>query len=110
MPPTEPAPSIDTGDTVLHRPTGEQWIVAYVNGDRLSACGWPDTIVPLADCELVHKARPGQRMDILQMMATSTGHRADYAREVLAALDPDDFPLPPACPLRDGDEPCEACQ
>lgn len=28
-----------TADTVLHRPTGETWTVAYVHGDELCPCG-----------------------------------------------------------------------
>ena len=34
--------TIDTGDTVKHGPTGETWVVAYVQGDRLAWCGWPE--------------------------------------------------------------------
>lgn len=33
---------IDTGDTVKHKPTGEEWLVAGVKGDRLMWCGWPE--------------------------------------------------------------------
>lgn len=41
------------GDTVLHRPTGEEWIVAYAEGDYLAWAGWPNGLAKLADCDLV---------------------------------------------------------
>jgi hypothetical protein len=36
--------NIDTGDTVHHGPTGEDWLVAFVDGDKLSPLGWPETV------------------------------------------------------------------
>lgn len=42
-----------SGDTVLHRPSGERWLVAYVDGDHLSWYGWPEGLASVADCELV---------------------------------------------------------
>ena len=35
------ADEIDTADHVHHAPSGEDWVVAYVRGDRLAWCGWP---------------------------------------------------------------------
>lgn len=82
---SEAAPlAIDTGDHVLHRPSGETWVVAYVREGRLSACGWPDEVVPAADCELVKKADAEQRQEWLEALASNGGHRGDYARRVLA--------------------------
>lgn len=81
--PSTTPPAIDTGDFVLHRPTGEEWVVAYVRGDRLAACGWPDTLADLSDCELVKKATPEKRQEMLELLAASSGHRAAYAIEVL---------------------------
>ena len=52
---------IDTGDTVHHEPTGENWIVAFVDGDVLSPLGWPETVAKLADCTLLKKATPEDR-------------------------------------------------
>lgn len=75
--------TIDTGDFVFHRPTRETWIVAYVRGDALSYCGWPDGLARLADCLLVHKASQQERTDTLKTLAASSGHRAEYARRVL---------------------------
>ena len=76
--------SIDTGDEVLHRPTGETWLVAFVKGDRLAWCGWPAGTVPLGECRLVRKATRDERANLLQEMARTPGDfRGDYARERL---------------------------
>jgi hypothetical protein len=60
---------IDTADAVLHRPTGETWLVAFVDGDRLTPCGWPLSQAALADCELVRAATDEQRIGLLKQMA-----------------------------------------
>ena len=76
---------IDTGDTVHHTPTGEKWIVAYVRGDRLAWCGWPEGEAALSDCTLVKKETPERRDKLLREMAENTdGARGRYARAVLS--------------------------
>lgn len=52
---------IDTGDIVLHGPTGEEWVVKRVTGNRLEWCGWPPGSADLADCTLIKKATPEGR-------------------------------------------------
>ena len=77
---------IDTGDHVHHAPSGEDWVVAYVRGDRLAWCGWPEGEAALADCTLVKKAAPAERDKLLREMAAIEQHdrRASYARDRLA--------------------------
>lgn len=75
--------TIDTGDFVRHGPTGEEWVVAYVQGDRLAWCGWPEGEARLADCTLLQKASDEYRAKILNELAESTGARARYARHRL---------------------------
>ncbi len=41
------------GDTVKHRPSGETWCVAYVEGDYLAWYGWPPGEAKVSDCELI---------------------------------------------------------
>ena len=80
--------TIDTADSVLHGPTGETWVVAYVEGDRLAWCGWPEGEANLADCTLTKKATPGQRdMLLLQMAACTNDRRGRYARQRLGLND-----------------------
>ena len=55
---------IMAGDTVLHRPTGETWVVCGVNYEqgRLIPCGYPfPSMAWLEDCELLERRKtPGQ--------------------------------------------------
>ena len=76
---------IDTGDHVHHAPSGEDWVVAYVRGDRLAWCGWPEGEAALADCTLLKKATPAERDKLLREIANTTAvdRRATYARDRL---------------------------
>jgi hypothetical protein len=78
---TDPV-TIDTGDTVFHRPTGETWTVAYVRDDVLSWCGWPEGTARVSDCELREVASDEDRVRLLQQMARMGGNdaRGRYAR------------------------------
>jgi hypothetical protein len=73
---------IDTADHVYHAPSGETWVVAYVEGDRLAWCGWPEGEAALSDCELVEKATPEQRQKLLWQMADGRNdRRSRYAKQ-----------------------------
>ena len=74
---------IDTGDIVLHRPTGENWVVARVDGNKLAWLGWPPGWGDLADCVLVKKASNGERHSHLASLAKSGHHCAAWAAERL---------------------------
>jgi len=76
---------IDTGDAVKHGPTGETWLVAYVEGDRLAWCGWPEGFADLADCTLTRKATPEQRIKLLREMAAD-GRTQDRRYRVARAV------------------------
>lgn len=81
--------SIDTGDSVFHRPTREWWSVACVRGDRLSWCGWPEGSASLSDCLLVTKATPDERMKLLRELAdmrSADDHRQRFAVSTLQSL------------------------
>ena len=79
---------IDTGDIVRHGPTGEEWTVAMVEGDRLSWCGWPEGSANLSDCTLEYKATAEQQLQLLREMSKIDGldHRGRYARRRLAEI------------------------
>ena len=76
---------IKTADVVLHIPTGESWVVACVEGDRLSWVGWPEGWANLSDCVLIDEASPEERHKLLvQMSRMSTDdHRRRFARQAL---------------------------
>lgn len=76
--------NIDTADHVLHGPSGETWVVAYVEGDSLAWCGWPEGKAKLTDCTLTKKATPEQRDKLLLEMADCTNdQRGRHARQRL---------------------------
>lgn len=78
--------TIDTGDTVFHKPTGEYWIVACVQGDRLSWCGWPEGMANVNDCKLVKRATTEERQELIHTLSNikdQHDHRGRYARYIL---------------------------
>ena len=79
---------IDTADSVLHKPTGERWLVAYVQNDRLAWCGWPEGTASLGDCELIETATDEKRVKLLQQMSQTDGARGRYARWRLGVREP----------------------
>lgn len=70
-------PDVDTADHVLHGPTGEAWVVACVQNERLSWCGWPEGTADLADCTLAKKAAPEERDKLLREMADGPSARRE---------------------------------
>lgn len=74
-----------TADHVLHKPSGETWVVAYVEGDDLVACGWPLTMVPVSDCELVKAATDEDNEKLLKKMSVMlrSDPRCYYAKAEL---------------------------
>lgn len=69
---------IDTGDVVLHKPSGETWVVAYVRGDNLCCVGWPESFAQVSDCDLTRAATPEERQTLLESMAGMQGDRTGY--------------------------------
>ena len=80
------------GDTVLHRPSGETWIVASLTTDgALYACGWPESRADAADVEVTEPCSDEEHEKMLRDVGATTsdhgGHsaRASWARENLRA-------------------------
>ena len=73
------------GDTVLHRPTGETWVLAW--GDAadtwgcdgtigsVSACGWPESIARMSDCDLVTACSDAEHEEMLRTWADKPHYR-----------------------------------
>ena len=65
---------IDVCDVVHHVPSGENWVVACVDGDRLYWCGYPyGGSAALSDCQLVIKASESDRQSLIEKLAELTG-------------------------------------
>ncbi|MEM1354317.1 MAG: hypothetical protein AAGH88_05480 [Planctomycetota bacterium] len=82
---------IDTGDRVYHRPTGETWLVARVDGDRVYWCGYPfGGFGSLGDCQLEGRASEDERAKLLAKIASSRGRTganiASWAKDRLEAI------------------------
>ncbi len=59
------APAIRASDFVLHKPTGEEWVVAGTNGKDLIPCGYPfPSLAKLEDCELIKSRNIPQPEDV----------------------------------------------
>ncbi len=83
---------IDTGDTVFHRPSQEEWIVCYANYETGKICpaGWPETIADIADCDLLEKASSEYKAGLLKDMRRiikANDSRRRYAEKVLSHAD-----------------------
>ena len=75
---------IQIGDTVLHKPSGQEWLVAFADYDQnlMSAWGWPESIEPLDNVELIRKADPKSYRDWLPKLLDSEGFRYRRARRL----------------------------
>jgi hypothetical protein len=81
---------LDTGDIILHTPTGAFWVVAINEGHRLTLCGWPLATAEPDHCKLFSKAGPETRLELLHDLARLQDRRGEYARaELSRASDPD---------------------
>ena len=74
---------IDTGDAVLHVPSGETWTVAFCENGEVCCCGWPESYANVLDCQLTRKAAPEERLELLDQMKRTPGARGNYARRIL---------------------------
>lgn len=54
------------GDTVKHRPSGEQWWLGAADGHYVYPNGWPPTEGKAADCELVHAATDDEHRSMVR--------------------------------------------
>lgn len=59
---------IEIADTVIHRPSGEEWVVARVTEKHVYPAGWPPCRADLSDCILTSKATPEQRDKMLNAL------------------------------------------
>lgn len=80
---------VRTGDTVKHHPSGETWVVAFVEGEYLAWCGWPPGLAKVDDCELVEACSDEESLSLLKRLAgmeAPDDHRMLYAKRKLAEM------------------------
>ena len=81
------AHKIRCGDAVLHRPTGETWLVAYADYEQnvLSWSGFPEGSAKLSDCEVTRVATDDQhRKHVEEWLAKPSG--GDHRRYAIERL------------------------
>ena len=83
---------IKCGDHIHHEPSGEDWVVAYVNGDHLVCQGWPESAAKLSDCVLIKSCSFEEHIASLEECAKSSGSRAYHARKRLDELAKETWP------------------
>lgn len=72
------------GDHVHHGPTGEDWIVAFVDGEHLAWCGWPEGMAKLSDCTLIKACTDDEHVEMLKTIAAANaGRRTRVAQRLL---------------------------
>lgn len=92
------------GDHVLHGPSGETWVVAYVDGDYIAWCGWPAGEAKVSDCTLVKPCSDEEHLELLHKLAKSDGKRASQAKVALAKRgNPDNDSIGATIPVRDAE-------
>lgn len=64
---TSPIPRC--GDHVLHKPSGEMWVVAYADDFVLAPAGWPDTRAPTDSCEIVKRCKDKEHAEAVREWA-----------------------------------------
>lgn len=58
-----------TGDVILHKPSGEKWIVAWGNDREVICCGWPESFADTLDCEMINPATDREHWRLVEEVA-----------------------------------------
>lgn len=76
--------NVRAGDSVVHGPSGETWLVAAMSpdGTELVCCGWPETVAKVADCTLAKACGDAEHAEMLRQVIESCGDqlRGSWAR------------------------------
>jgi hypothetical protein len=68
------------GDHVHHRPSGEDWVVAWAEGEHLAAAGWPNSQARLEDCDVIHRCSDAEHAEWVASWRNSQGDDGRRAR------------------------------
>lgn len=82
-------PPFRTGDSILHKPSGEVWVCAWADSATgyLSWLGWPPGEAKISDFELAKAATDEEHWKFLRDLKKSA--RRDAARALRLYGDPD---------------------
>lgn len=70
------------GDHVAHGPSGEDWLVAWAEGEDLASAGWPCPLGRLADCTVTYRCSDAEHARAVEgwRRASPGGHRERVLR------------------------------
>ncbi len=74
------------GDTVRHGPTGEEWLVAWAEGNELAWSSCPEGCAHVADCDLVRRATDAEHARLVEEIAGKDGSWGGQVRRLYADL------------------------
>ena len=74
------------GDHVKHFPSGEIWVVAWADDEKLCAAGWPHEIVNSSDCRCVRRTTITEHLEAVRDWVKSSG---SSRRSKVLAMYPD---------------------
>lgn len=76
------------GDVVKHRPSGETWVLAWGDKERneVSACGWPESIAKMSDCDLIEAASDEEHLKMLKEWAEKPHFRDSGSEDYRAVV------------------------
>lgn len=63
-----PDPFPRCGDQVHHIPSGENWVVAWAEGDDIAPAGWPNSIARVRDTRLVGRATDAEHAETVAIL------------------------------------------
>ena len=83
-------PPFRTGDSILHKPSGEAWVCAWADPGTgyLSWLGWPPGEAEISDFDLVKAVSDAEHVQWLRDLKNSK--RSDVLRALRLYGDPDD--------------------
>lgn len=73
-----------TADHVLHRPSGETWVVGWADHEsgRMAPCGWPTCEALISDCEIVKVATDDESAKLVAEFSASGRSDAHRAKAI----------------------------
>ncbi len=71
-----------TGDIVLHRPSGEEWVVAWTDHETgyMAPCGWPTCQALISECEVRKAASDAEHAALVEQVKNSGRSDAHKAK------------------------------
>lgn len=73
-----------TGDIVFHRPSEEEWVVAWADHQTgyMAPCGWPTCQARIADCSITRKATDEESDKLTAILSKSGRSDGNKAAEI----------------------------